>query len=166
MPEDARHSDQKRNLLEKYLRGELGQTPAKESGIPRRPPGEVAPLSLTQQELWFRELRVPDIPPLYNECITLHMKGPLDVAVLEQSFTEIVRRHEAWRTTFETVDGQPVQVVQQPAKIKLPIIDLCKLDKAEREAEAVRGVAEDAKRPFDLRGSLTEALRSLSRRAG
>src|SRR5258708_4595748 len=151
MPEDPRHSDQKRNLLEKYLRGELGQTPAKQSGIIRPPPAAVAPLSLTQQELWFRELRVPDIPPLYNECITLHMKGPLDVAVLEQSFTEIVRRHDAWRTTFETVDGQPVQVVQQPAKIKLPILHLWQLDKGEREAEAVRGVAEDAKRPFDLR---------------
>ena len=110
MPGPAPLSDQKRNLLEKYLRGELGHTAAKGNGITRRPPGEAAPLSLTQQELWFRELRVPDIPPLYNECVTLHMKGPLDVAVLEHSFTEIVRRHEAWRTTFETVDGQPVAI--------------------------------------------------------
>jgi hypothetical protein len=151
MPKAAPLSDQKRRLLEKYLRGELGETAGKRSGIARRPPGETAPLSLTQQELWFRELRVPEIPPLYNECITLHMKGPLDVAVLEQSFAEIVRRHEAWRTTFEMVDGQPVQVIQQPSQIKLPVIDLSKLHKAEREDEAVRCVAKDTRRPFDLR---------------
>ncbi|HXI38597.1 MAG TPA: condensation domain-containing protein [Bryobacteraceae bacterium] len=154
MPGPAPLSDQKRNLLEKYLRGELGHTAAKGNGITRRPPGEAAPLSLTQQELWFRELRVPDIPPLYNECVTLHMKGPLDVAVLEHSFTEIVRRHEAWRTTFETVDGQPVQVIQPASKIKLQILDLRKLGKREQEAEAVRCVARDAQRPFDLRRGL------------
>ncbi len=151
MPDDAPLSEEKRRLLERYLRGELARTPAKPGGIMRRPPGHVAPLSLTQQELWFRELRVPDIPPLYNECITLHMKGPLNVAVLEESFTEIVRRHEAWRTVFETVDGQPVQIIQRPSKIRLPVLDVRKLGKAEREAEAVRRVAADAKLPFDLR---------------
>src|SRR5690349_3199679 len=151
MSEAAPLSEQKRTLLEKYLRGELSYTSAKPSGITRRPPGETTPLSLTQQELWFRELRVPDIPPIYNECITLHMRGPVDVAVLEQSFTEIVRRHEAWRTTFETVNGQPTQIIQQPSKIELRILDLRKLAKAEREKEAVRCVAEDAARPFDMR---------------
>src|SRR5437773_1170123 len=151
MPEAAPLSEEKRNLLQKYLRGEVGQSSGKSSGITRRSPGDTAPLSLTQQELWLRELHVPGIPPLYNECITLYMKGPLDVAVLEASFTEIVRRHEAWRTTFETANGQPVQVIQPASKVILPVLDLRRLGKAEREVEAVRCVAEDARRPFDLR---------------
>src|SRR5437870_1932955 len=98
MAEAAPFSEVKRSLLEKYLRGELGQMSGKPSRIMRRPPGEIAPLSLAQEELFLRELRTPGIPPLYNECITLDMRGPLDVAVLEESFTEIIRRHEAWRT--------------------------------------------------------------------
>src|SRR5690349_18049682 len=148
MLEAALSDKGKRSLLEKYLRGELGQISEKPSRIARRPPGELAPLSLTQQELWVRELRVPGIPPLYNECITLHMKGPLDVSALEASFTEIIRRHEAWRTTFETVNGQPVQVIQPASRITFPVLDLRALPKADREAEAVRRIEEDARRPF------------------
>ena len=37
---------------------------------------------------------------LYNEPLTVRHHGPLDVRVLEQALSEIVRRHEAWRTTF------------------------------------------------------------------
>ena len=151
MPEAAPFSEDQRSLLERYLRGELGPTSGKPSRIMRRPPGETAPLSLAQQELWLRERLVPGIPPLYNECITLDMTGPLDVAVFEESFTEIIRRHEAWRTTFETVNGQAVQIIQPAWQIQLPVLDLSRLHKAEREAEAVRRVAEDASRPFDLR---------------
>jgi len=151
MPEDTPLSEGKRRLLERYLRGEVARLSGEPGKIGRRPAGEAPPLSLGQKELWFRELRVPDIPPLYNECITLYMKGPLDVAVLEKSFTEVVRRHEAWRTTFEVVDGQPVQVIQRPSKIKLPVLDLRALANAEREAEVVRRVSEEARRPFDLR---------------
>jgi hypothetical protein len=79
------------------------------------------------------------------------MRGPLDVAALEQGFSEIIRRHEAWRTTFEIVNGQPVQVIHKASRIKLTVVDLGGLPKAEREAEAVRQVAQDAGRPFDLR---------------
>ncbi|PYV41966.1 MAG: condensation protein [Acidobacteria bacterium] len=155
MPEASPFSEAQRSLLEKYLRGELGQTSGKTSRIMRRPRGERAPVSLAQQELWLRELLVPNIPPLYNECITLDMTGPLDVALLEKSFTEIIRRHEAWRTTFETVNGRAAQIIHPPSQIKLPVLDLRRLPRAAREGAAVRRVAEDARRPFDLqRGPL------------
>ena len=68
MPEAAPLSEEKRSLLQRYLRGELTQTSRRSSAIARRPAGEIAPLSLSQQELWLRELDVPAIPPLYNEC--------------------------------------------------------------------------------------------------
>ena len=54
----------------------------------------------------------------------LRLKGQLNVRALEQALTEIVRRHEALRTTFPEVDGQPVQVVAPPVPISLPLIDL------------------------------------------
>ncbi len=38
---------------------------------------------------------------IYNEPITIHRHGELDRSALARSFFEIVRRHEAWRTTFE-----------------------------------------------------------------
>jgi len=155
MPEAARISETQRRQLEKYLLGKLGQFAEKPDSIVCRPPGEIAPLSIAQQELCHRELRVPGIPPLYNECITLHMAGPLNVSALEASFTEVIRRHEAWRTTFETRNGQPVQIIHPASQVRLPVLDLRRLPATEREAEAVRRVARDVTRPFDLeRGPL------------
>lgn len=141
------HSTSKRDLLEHYLQGVgLHGTEA----IPRRPSGSIAPLSASQKELYRRELRVPDIPPLYNECISVRMKGALDVEALEKSFNEIISRHEAWRTTFETRAGRPIQVVHPPMSMHVPVIDLRDFPEAKREAEAERLAGEYARRPFDL----------------
>ena len=150
MPHAAPISATQRKLVEEYLRGRLGPSSEKPGRIARRPHEEPAPLSLAQEELWLRELRVPGIPPLYNECITIRMAGPLNVAALEASLTEIIRRHEAWRTTFEPRRGRPVQVVHPAEPIKIPVLDLRALPKDDREPEAIRKVAESARRPFDL----------------
>jgi hypothetical protein len=83
------------------------------------------------------------------------MLGALDPDVLERSFNEIVRRHEVWRTSFETKAGQPVQIVHPDGKVRFSRIDLRGLSEAERETEAVRLVSEDVRRPFQLdKGSL------------
>jgi len=78
------------------------------------------------------------------------MLGPLDSDVLERSFNEIIRRHEVWRTSFETKAGQPVQIVHPHRPMQFSRIDLRGLDEAERETEAVRLVSEDVRRPFEL----------------
>src|SRR5260370_1528508 len=90
------------------------------------------------------------IMPFYNECVTIRIPGPLDRAALEESFREIFRRHEAWRTSFSLVDGQPVQKIHPTLSITLPVVDLRHLPKAEREAEALRLAKEEGKKPFDL----------------
>src|SRR6266700_6924477 len=69
-----------------------------------------SPLSFAQQQLWFLNQLEPE-NPFYNIPFALHLKGPLQVEVLERSLREIVRRHEALRTTFGTIDGLPQQVI-------------------------------------------------------
>jgi len=137
----------KRRLLETYLRGDLPGTPP--PAIGRRPAGAPIPLSHGQQSLWLHTQLAPHLP-VYNEPVTLHRRGPLDVAALERSLGEIVRRHEAWRTSFAVRDGRPVQVVQPAPTVRLPLVDLRSLPEAEREPEALRLATEDARRPFDL----------------
>ena len=152
MPEATPLSDTKRALLDRYSRG-VGSD--RTGTIPRRPPGSVAPLTVAQEQLYRRELRVPRIPPLYNECVTLRMVGPLDVAALERAFNEIIQRHEAWRTTFETEGGRPAQIVHPATPVQFPVVDLEGFPEGEREAAAVRLVSGDVLRPFDLlRGPL------------
>ena len=52
------------------------------------------------------------------------MTGELNVAALERSLNEIVRRHEILRTTFDVVDGQPVQIVSPSLHVPLVVVDL------------------------------------------
>ena len=78
------------------------------------------------------------------------MEGPLKKSYLERAFSEIVRRHEIWRTTFETKAGLPVQVVQQVSPASIPVTDLRGIPSADREAEAIRLVTCETKRPFRL----------------
>jgi surfactin family lipopeptide synthetase A len=139
-------SDAKRVLFDRYSKGRVS------SGhkIGRRPQGIPAPLSLVQEQLYFRELQFAGNPPLYNECVTVRMLGALDADVLERSFNEIIRRHELWRTSFETKAGQPVQIVHPHRPMQFSRIDLRGLGEAERETEAVRLVSEDVRRPFRL----------------
>jgi amino acid adenylation domain-containing protein len=150
-PEDEKAgtlSEPKRALVERYLRGEMTFRSAGQA-IPLRSPDEPIPLSYEQEQVWLHAQMAPDLP-LYNEPVTIHQTGPLDVAVLERSFNEILRRHEAWRTCFTVVDGQPRQVVQPNLTISLPVADLRGLPREEREAEAVRLATEDARASLDL----------------
>src|ERR1700681_158714 len=103
-------SQAKRKLLEKDLRGEFGLRPEAQQ-IPRRQPGERVPLSHAQEQVWVHARLAPELP-LYNEPVTIHYSGILDVSALERAFNEILRRHEAWRTRFVVADGQPFQEVQ------------------------------------------------------
>ncbi len=68
------------------------------------------PLSFAQQRLWFIDQLEPG-NSVYNFPAAVRLKGPLNVVALKQSLNEIVKRHEALRTTFATVDGRPVQVI-------------------------------------------------------
>lgn len=93
------------------------------------------PLSFAQQRLWFLDQLIPN-NPFYNIPLALHLTGSLKLAALEQTFNEIVQRHEALRTTIVVQKGQPVQVINPTLTIPLPIIDLRQLPQAEREIQA------------------------------
>ncbi len=142
-------SDAKRALLEKYMQGNRSQSTILTPSLPRRTTDGNAPLSYGQQQLWLLDQLVPDAP-VYNECVTIHLPGTLNVVALERSLNEFIRRHEIWRTSFQVVDGEPVQVVHPPFSLQLHTIDLRHLPGVEREAEAVRIVLEKASVPFDL----------------
>ena len=65
-----------------------------------------------------------------------HILGPLELGTIEGCLHEIVRRHAAWRTTFPTVDGRPVQRVVPGRRQHLSVVDLSALPEGRRAAEA------------------------------
>ncbi|HLK57869.1 MAG TPA: amino acid adenylation domain-containing protein, partial [Chthonomonadaceae bacterium] len=107
------------------------------------------PLSFAQQRLWFLDQLEPG-STAYNISGALQLTGVLNVAALEGSLAEMVRRHETLRTVFAVSEGEPVQVVREFAPFALPLTDLSTLAPAERQEEAERLMSAEARRPFDL----------------
>jgi amino acid adenylation domain-containing protein len=111
--------------------------------------GKTAPLSYAQRRLWFLEQLVPN-NPFYNDPSATRFEFPVNHAALERSLGEIIRRHEALRTSFEAPDGEPRQRVLPPQPFVLPVTDLSHLPEPRREAEALRLAGEYARTPFDV----------------
>ncbi len=107
------------------------------------------PLSFAQQRLWFLDQLEPD-SPFYNLAEAVRLSGPLDETTLIRSLNEVVRRHEALRTTFPTVNGQPRQVIAPALTLALPVVDLSDLPAADAEAEVARQARAEAQTPFNL----------------
>ncbi|HWM91031.1 MAG TPA: amino acid adenylation domain-containing protein [Thermoanaerobaculia bacterium] len=140
--------------VELALRTGTGPVPPPLIPMPR---DREIPLSFSQESLWFL-YQLDPASPAYNVPATALVSGRLDPAALAGTLSEIVRRHEALRTTFRISGGRPVQEIHPPAPVSLPWIDLGALPSDLREDEARRIARFEALRPFDLnRGPLLRA---------
>lgn len=137
--------------LVKHITGEERE-PGIEEELPpikKAPRDQPLPLSFPQERLWF----ISQLDPgnvSYNVPRVLRLKGRLSVEVMEQTITELKRRHEILRTTFPTVDGRPVQVIGAPEKYRLSVIDLSEFEESEREHELKNIIDGESRRKFDL----------------
>ena len=119
--------------------------------IPRRPAGLTdLPLSFGQEQLWFIDRFAPG-QPTYNIPLALRLSGPLDAAALSRALDGLVRRHEALRSRLVTGEhGRPVQVIDQPTSVPLPVADVCRLEPEQRQARLREVIDIEAVRPFTL----------------
>ena len=113
------------------------------------PRSESIPLSFAQARLWFLDQLQPD-SSFYNIPLALRMSGHLNIAALQSSINKIIQRHEALRTNFTTVEGQPFQIISSTLNLKLLVVDLLHLPESSREIEAQRLATVEANRPFNL----------------
>ncbi|MEG3973583.1 amino acid adenylation domain-containing protein [Microcoleus sp. herbarium8] len=109
----------------------------------------VFPASFAQQRLWFLDQFAPE-NPFYNVVTALRLIGSLNLTALEQTFNEIVRRHETLRTTFAAVSGQPMQIISLNSQITFQILELQHLPPEQRQTEAQKITAAESLRPFNL----------------
>jgi hypothetical protein len=143
-------SETKRRLLDAFIRQKSAK-PSEAAAIPKRSSNEPPPLALSQEQILIREQNARGIP-LYNESITLKFKCPVDREILEWSMAEIVRRHEVWRTNYDTVSGQLVQIINPAAdRFELPLVDLRRGPEWQRKADVRKLSLAQTTRPFDLR---------------
>jgi hypothetical protein len=128
--------EEKRALLAQLLQEKAGES-------------DSFPLAFGQQRLWFLDQLEPG-NPVYTLPVAVRLEGSLNLAALERSINEVVRRHDALRTTFIAEDGQPFQVIAPNLTVAVPVVDLQQFTETEREAEVQRLAAQAAWLPFDL----------------
>ncbi len=126
---------EKRELLAKLL-----QKPLKD---------KIFPLSFAQQRLWFLDKLEP-MNSAYNISTGFLLEGNLNVEYLEQSINEIIKRHESLRTSFETISGQPKQIIKEARNLSLTKVDLGQTPLNQQQDEIAAIALKDAKEPFEL----------------
>jgi amino acid adenylation domain-containing protein len=114
--------------------------------VPRTEP---LPFSFAQQRLWFLHQLAPQ-SAVYNVPAVVDLRGQLQPAVLAAALGEVARRHESLRTRLVGGVEGPVQAVDPPAAVALPVVDLAGLPAAARPREARRLARAEARRAFDL----------------
>jgi amino acid adenylation domain-containing protein len=119
------------------------------SQIEHAPRDQDLPLSFAQQRLWFLDQLTPD-SAAYNIPAVVRLKGALDLGALDQTLSEIIRRHESLRTNFRIAHGQPVQVIRAAEVVSLHLIDLSAFNEERRTAESERLIRHHTQQPFDL----------------
>ena len=107
------------------------------------------PLSFAQARLWFLAQLEPE-SPFYNMFKAVRLKGRLDLAVIERSLNEMIRRHEILRTTFTMVEGIPVQAIAPRETLHLSVVDLQRLSAFEQSAQLQQVITQEQVQPFDL----------------
>jgi amino acid adenylation domain-containing protein len=143
--EIAEHKEEILKFLHQGQHGSSSQLEAIESVARNRN----LPLSFAQQRLWFLN-QLEQNSANYNLPAAIHLKGQLQVRALHQAIQEIVLRHEVLRTTFPTVNGNPMQTIASRSNITLIEVDLRSIPKAEQAAEVERLATEEANCSFNL----------------
>ena len=126
--------------------------------LARAPRDGPLPLSFAEERLWFAEqLRPGD--PTYHVPALLRLHGALDHEALSRALAALVERHEALRTTFPTVDGEPRRSIQATIPLEIePITPVPAPAQADGLAAITTFAEAFARRPFDLtRGPLLRA---------
>ncbi|MFP3939551.1 MAG: amino acid adenylation domain-containing protein [Thermoanaerobaculia bacterium] len=146
-------SPRKRELLELMLeerRKEKGRTGTGPEELPRADRSGPLPLSFVQQRLWFLSQLDPE-SPAYNIPAAVYLVGRLEAEVLRRSYDRVVERHEDLRTNFHRDEkGEPYAVIAPERRVRMPVIDLSRLEAAAAEEEAQDLVPAVSMVPFDL----------------
>jgi acyl-CoA synthetase (AMP-forming)/AMP-acid ligase II len=115
--------------------------------VPRK--NGVMPASSAQERLCRLQHALPDLP-FFNVLYALQLTSPCDVAVLERSINEIVRRHEILHTTFSVIGGRYVQVIAPQLTVPLAFDDLRVAPPANEGSVGLQLIQEEIVHSFDL----------------
>ncbi|WCB36123.1 condensation domain-containing protein [Gordonia polyisoprenivorans] len=133
--------------LARVAAGRAGALAPVRAVVPRPEP---VPLSFAQSRVWFLNRLQPD-SVAYNIPVGLRISGPLDPDALALAVRDVVARHEILRTTFPTIDGEPVQWVHGPDDVLARLDWAVVADETQMYEAAATGFDVTARPPFRVR---------------
>ncbi|KAF9962702.1 hypothetical protein BGZ65_008418 [Modicella reniformis] len=115
------------------------------------------PLSFSQQRLWFLA-QLDGISETYHMPVPVRLRGNLNHQAWQHALDTLFARHEALRTVFIIINGQPrVQLLSAQLGLPMRWVDLRGTPNAEAQLRQLS--TEEISVPFDLaRGPLVRAL--------
>jgi len=146
--EGTKHLLNHEELLDLRLEHQNSNDSIQQSIPPRKTRGSAC-LSFAQQRFWFLNQLEPQ-NPAYNQLGAFRLRGELDLDSLQRALNQIVARHEVLRTTFSTVEGEPIQIIAPSRIIDIPVVNLRDRHENDCEAEVQRVMYDEGLKPFDL----------------
>src|SRR5882724_3642167 len=141
-------------LIDDFSRGIEITTHIKLPPITVAERGERLPLSFAQQRLWFLA-QIEGVSEAYHIPFGVRLKGRLDQSVLRQALNRIVARHEALRTTFVALEGQPVQRIASVEDSGFHLVEHDLRNESDMQGDLDQLTVGEARASFDLeRGPL------------
>ena len=145
-PVSSRLSPEKQSLLSKRLAAREKKNGAEGLITPRQRDQKLAPLSFSQLQMWVID-RMTAGNPAYNLPMGYRLRGSLNPQALEDSFNEVIQRHEILRTTFTLENDEPRQCIEPEGRIRINFVEL---DPATAESRLKLLAAEESLKSFDL----------------
>lgn len=126
--------------------------PVSVAAAPASEPRQI-PTTIAQKELWLLTRMGDEASRAYNESVTMHLRGPFNLAAMRRAIKRLIARHETLRITFSN-DGE-YQLIAPEVSLDLPVTDFTNEDGTIRESRVAGWLATQAHRVFDLeRGPL------------
>jgi hypothetical protein len=114
----------------------------------RAPRDAPLPLSFMQERVWKHSQPVEGLLG-YTMANGHRICGPLNVNVLRESMSYLIRRHEILRTTFDEVAGRLAQIVHPAEPVSLSLLDFA--GDPDAEDKTARVFREEARWLFDFK---------------
>ncbi|UCH97677.1 MAG: AMP-binding protein, partial [Candidatus Aminicenantes bacterium] len=117
-------------------------------------------LSSSQQRFYVIHQLAPDNLG-YNLPQLVSLDRGVDKEKLEQTFKQLIHRHESLRTSLENLDGQPVQKIYAEVEFEIEYYDLATEDT--ENTEGTRGIAPLSMEPAAHNPQLAASIRNFVR---
>lgn len=109
----------------------------------------ILPVSFSQRRLLFMQ-QMEGPSSSYNIPLAFRFKGKMNFEALQQALSQLVDRHESFRTTFTQKDGDFYSTISSNGELAMARINIDSAQVEARESELMQILQQEAKKIFSI----------------